>query len=176
MKARSIPNVSSRILQIGASAFAVHEAADDDRDLGVARRDREHDALRSAREVALEDLPRAVLPGRLDHDLDPLRLPVDVPRGLRVDQLDRAIADEEGVSPNLDRLLEPAVDRVEPEEVLEGGGLDDVHDRDHLDVVAPLVEDPEDVAADPAEPHEADAGAHARHAAHSQACRRVSNE
>ena len=134
-------------------------AHDDERVDLVARRNGEDDRLRTPVEVFLEDRARPVLPRRLDHDVDAESGPIDVARGLRLEDLDRAPLRVEGIPLDPDRVLEASVDGVEAEEVFERGRVGDVDDRRDLDVGA-VVDDAEDVPADAAETHQTDADGH----------------
>ena len=171
--ARRIPNAPFRIFRIGATQWTVEDAletifcdaaravvvdahhGDGVRRIRRIRRGERHDALRARLEVLRELLaragPRRRFEERVHAELAPRRLAAlrfrherDLPAG----DVDVALADR-------DLVGKTAEDRVEPQQVLERGGVGDLADRGEADVV-PVVEQPEDVAADPPEPHEPD--------------------
>ena len=125
----------------------------------LGRRRAEDDALRPGLEVLLELGAGPEARGRLDHRVDPQVAPGDVARLLAGQHRDLPAGDVEMAVLEADLVREAAEDRVEAEQVGERRVVRDVADRLDPDVVA-LVEDAEDVAADPPESHEPDAAGH----------------
>lgn len=132
----------------------VVRSEDDGVHLGpVLRGGGEHDSLGSGVEMLAALLHGAVLAGGLDDDIDVVGAPVDVAGVGTVEHRDAAAVDHQVGSVELCGALETTEDRVELEEVHQGGTVGDVGDRGHFDARL-LLELSEDVAADAAEAHQ----------------------
>ena len=89
--------------------------------------------------------------GRLDHDVDAEVAPRKVRRVALGEALHFLAADVQRAAGDFDRLGEPPEHGVVPEQVRHRLQVAEVVERDDLEVAAPLVRRPEEVAADPAE-------------------------
>jgi hypothetical protein len=133
--------------------------------VGVGDRRRDDDAAHAvaARAQVLGGRrPPPEAAGGLDHHLDPVPPPVDPPRRGLVADRDRPAVDLEPAVGAGDPRREAAVDGVVAEQPRQRRGVGGVVRRHHLDPeLGPQMGDPEQPAADPAEPVDP----HPRHAA-----------
>jgi hypothetical protein len=98
--------------------------------------------------------------GRLDHDVDAEVAPGQSGRIALGEDLDLVAAGDDRVAVDLDPAGVAAEDRVVLEQVGHRGRVDEVVDRDEVDVRARLLGGPEDVAPDAAETVDADLHSH----------------
>ena len=98
--------------------------------------------------------------GRLEDDVDAEVAPRQRRRVLLLEDLDLAAVDDQRVVGVVDRARVGAVGRVVLEQQRVHRGVDEVVDRDDLDVRGPLDERLERLAADPPEAVDADAHCH----------------
>ena len=135
-----------------AEPVVVH--AVDDRDVRpLARRHAQDDAAGAGREMALDLRTRAIAPGRLHDVVHPQVGPAHGVGVLPREHRDLPPPGVQVAAPAGDQVREPPEDRVVAEKVDQGLRIGDVRDRADPDVVA-LVEQPEQVAADAAEPRQ----------------------
>ena len=125
--------------------------AEDERDVGIRRRRRDHHLLRARVEVLLRPFAVGEEPGRLEHDVDAELAPRKRGRVALGQHLDLDVAGADRAVADLDLLAERPERRVVVQQMRHGLRVAEVVRRDDLEVAAALQMRTEEVAADPAE-------------------------